>query len=473
MATLSDRLRKHRPGADRQAAVAAERGAALARAATLHGFPALTLAFLVLTAFGGALNIRPFELDNVVSLSWAHRSNPLDFFTTPVEWTYPETGGTVPIYRPLAYLSIWAQEQTGGLQATQYFVANLGLWLAAVLALYALVFWFTRSRLIALLAAGVFAIDGRVLTALVWIGERQSAMACLFGLLALVVVTRYGGTDRRSFLLGGIALLLLFAALSKEYGLAFFLAAPLLAFTTRSRHWKAVAGASAGALGAYLVLRFGVAGGAAGSYCEDMGLFHRDRRVCYDTLGFGARVEQHLYNVGASFLGTFFPQLFSGDGVWLREPLRNFVPPVFVSALAAVGAVRKPRAALPLLSLVAANAILSFMVYRTRNQVVGMAGLYAAAGVGLWSLAPLARERLRDWCVPVAAASLVVALGWMTWHAAHTDFALVGSYRNITDGLDPCESLRRYTRNVDRRVVVQIKTNYGLSNPSCAHVPQG
>ena len=290
------------------------------RTGARHGFAVLALAFLALTAFGSAVSVEPLELDNVVSLSYADRSAPLHFFTHSVAWTYSDTHGTAPIYRPLTYLTIWVQEQVGGLHGTQYFVVNLLVWIAAALALYALVYLLTRSRLAALVVAGAFAVDGRALSAVVWVGERQSTMACLFGLLALLAVRLWGDTARRNALAVGVAGLLLLAALSKEYGLAFLVAVPFLAAASGRRHWKAVTAGALGALGAYLVLRFGVAGGATGSYCEDMGLYKHAHRVCYSQLGFGGRMKQYGYNILASSIGTVFPQFFNLIGVVTRSP---------------------------------------------------------------------------------------------------------------------------------------------------------
>jgi hypothetical protein len=444
-----------------------ERWTAATRALARHGFPGLTIAFLVLTAWGSAIFVQPLELDNVVSLSFADRSNPFHFFTSPVTWTYPDTHGTVPVYRPLAYLSVWFQEQVGGLHAPQYFTLNLLIWIAAALALYAIVHTVTRSRLASLLAAGVFAIDDRVLTGIVWIGERQSTLAVMFGLLAFLVVCRWGETERRRWLAAGVGVLLLLSALSKEYGLAFLIAVPLYAALSRPRHWRWLAGAAVGALGVYLVLRYGVAGGANGAYCEDMGYFKHQRRVCYDALGTGAALKQHVWNVFATLVGTVFPQFFNGLGVLQRSGLRTFVVPVIVAALAAVGAIRKPRAALPLLSLVLANAALSFMLYRTRNQLIGMAGLYGAAGIGFWTVLAGARARLREWAAVTTLGALVVVFGWMAWHATRTDFPQVDSYRRLAAGIDPCLYLKQYPRNIRPDLVFRLKRQYNLSNPTC------
>jgi hypothetical protein len=440
-----------------------ERWTALGRTASRHGFPALTIAFLTLTAWGGGIFVQPLELDNVVSLSFADRGNPFHFFTSAVTWTYPDTHGTVPIYRPLAYASIWFQEKAGGFHAPQYFILNLLIWIAAALALYAIVHAVTRSRLAALLAAVVFAIDDRVLTGIVWIGERQSTLAVMFGLAALGTVVLWGDTARRRALTLAVFALLLLAALSKEYGLSFLVAVPVFAAFSRPRHWRWLTGAAAAALGGYLILRFGLAGGANGAYCEDMGYLKHAHRVCYDSLSTGGALKQRLYNIGASLIGTVFPQFFNGIGVLQRAPLRQFVVPVVVAALAAVGAVRKPRAALPLLSLVLVNGLLSFMLYRTRNQLVGMSGLYGAAAIGFWAL----RVRLRAYAVPATLGAVALIVGWAAWHATRMDFPEVDGYRRLAAGIDPCVYLKQYPTNIRPSVVATLKRQYNLANPTC------
>jgi hypothetical protein len=440
------------------------RWTAAGRTASRHGFPALTIAFLVLTAWGGGIFVQPLELDNVVALSISDRANPFHFFTSPVTWTYPDTHGTVPIYRPLAYFSIWFQEKAGGLHAPQYFMLNLLIWIAGALLLYALVHRLTGSRLAAVLAGGVFAIDDRVLTGIVWIAERQSTLAVMFGLAAFGTVALWGDTARRRALTVAVFALLLLAALSKEYGLAFPVAVPLFAVLSRPRHWRWLTGAAVAALGGYLIMRYGFAGGANGAYCEDMGYFKHAHRVCYDSLSTGAALKQRLYNIGSSLVGTVFPQFFNGIGVIQRGSLRSFLVPVIVAALAIVGAIRKPRAALPLLSLILVNGLLSFMLYRTRNQLVGMAGLYGAAGIGFWAL----RLRVRAaYAVPATLAAVTLIFGWAAWHATRTDFPQVDSYRRLAAGIDPCLYLKQYPQNIKPSLVARLKRQYDLKNPTC------
>jgi hypothetical protein len=431
-----------------------------------HGFPLLAIGFLAVAAFGGALVAYPFELDNVAALSLAHRSNPLTFFAGGTHWTYTDVHGALPEYRPLAFVTVWVQEEVAGVHGVQYFAVGLVLLAAYASAVYGLVYACVSSRLAALVAAGALVIDYRVFTAVVWILERQTTMACVFGLLAMLLVVENRRFQPRTQRIAVFALLLA-AFTSKESGVAFVVAVPLLAYTLRVEERKSILIASAGALAAYLLLRFGLASVTSASYCEDMGYFGRERRVCYDSIGLGARLEQHLYNVLATLVGTVWPSLFNGVGAWRQPAFRTLVVPTIVGAMAILGVARRPRVAGPLISLVLLNALLSFMLYRTRNQLVGMAGLYTAGGIGLSELLQLGRVRLRRWSWIAGPAALAVVFSWMVWHAATDGRQRVDSYRALVSGIDPCTHARQSPQIVKPDVVARIKRVYGLSDPGC------
>jgi hypothetical protein len=105
-----------------------------------HGFPLLAIGFLAVAAFGGALVAYPFELDNVAALSLAHRSNPLTFFAGGTHWTYTDVHGALPEYRPLAFVTVWVQEEVAGVHGVQYFAVGLVLLAAYASAVYGLVY---------------------------------------------------------------------------------------------------------------------------------------------------------------------------------------------------------------------------------------------------------------------------------------------------------------------------------------------
>ena len=82
-------------------------------------------------AYGAALHIHPLDGDNMIALSIADHATPR--FLTDDFVTY------VPGYRPLAYLTLWAQYQELGHGTVQLFAFNLLAAVAAALGAYAIV----------------------------------------------------------------------------------------------------------------------------------------------------------------------------------------------------------------------------------------------------------------------------------------------------------------------------------------------
>ena len=425
-----------------------------------HGYALGALTLLVVVAYGGAVTTHPLVLDNLVYFSLGARSDPSSFFTESFTTYFPG-------YRPLGTLSFWLQYQVSGLTTEPYFIFNILVWLGCGVAVYALVQRLTGSRLAGGFAGMFLLVDDRV-NIVVWnLTERQNALTCLFGLLALLVI--FGSYRERHTRLAaaGIFVLLLASALSKEYGLAFSAAALVAALTMRGPGWKAIAVASIAAVGTYAALRLGLAGGASQPFCEGMGFFTERRVVCYDQVDTATRLEQYAYNVGATLVGTVVPSAFDRIGA-ISIPGQFGVRGLVVPALVAVGAVaaafRWPRQVAPLLTLVVVTTALSFIQYRTRNQLVAMVGLYTAGGMGLALALGRARER-PDLRVArgVGVGVLVLLLALQTQRTAEG----VNHIRDQNARLDPCVSLRDYPRDVDRNVVRAMKERYGLPNPRC------
>lgn len=450
---------------------AAPRRSAAARLdATLrdHG-PALGLIALVAMAvYGQAVWIRPFDADNVIALSLGNLG--LGEITGASFVSY------APGYRPFAYTTLWAQYQLHGVVTWPYFAAQVAFWAGAAVALYALIRTLAGSRTAAALGAVAFLVDQRGQAALFWIGERQSSLAVLCGLVALVFALRLApGPGRKRAGWAVVAVLLVLAALSKEYGLAFAAAVAPVGLAVRAGWWRPALVAAVLAVLVYGVMRVVLAGGAGGEYCESMGYFTEHRAdLCYGALSTGERVSQHAYNSAASLVGTFQPHVFTESGVIqitsldrLREVAgkEGFLFHTGVAVLALVGFLRLGRRSWPLLALIAANACLNLMLYRTRNQVIGIAAVYAASAVGgAWLLARLSASPARRL---VARSAVAVAVVWVGWHAVLSGGQQV-DYRLSTAGLDPCEGALAYPDDADRDVVAALKTRYGLPDPTCA-----
>jgi len=425
-----------------------------------HGYPVAALTLLVVIAYGGAVAIHPLYLDNVIYFSLGARSDPSTFFTDSFT-TY------FPAYRPLGTLSFWLQYQWAELAAGHYFVFNIFVWLACCVAVYALVARLSGSRLAGTVAGAFLMVDDRVNWVIWNLTERQNALSCLFGLLALLVMFAPFRERHTRVAAGSIFAFLLLAALSKEYGLVFSAAIVVGALSMRGPGWKLVAGAAVAAVGAYAVLRLGLAGGASTPFCDGMGFFADRREVCYDDLGTGAKLQQYAYNVGATFVGTFVPSAFDKIGA-ISFPgqygTRGLILPILVAIGAVAAALRWPRQVAPLLTLVVVNTALSFVQYRTRNQMVAVIGLYVAGGMGLALAIAYVRERANARRLAAAGAAVLLALlALQTRSAADGIDHIEGQHAR----LDPCQSLRKYPRDVNRNVVREMKEKYGLSNPRC------
>ncbi len=196
-----------------------------------HGLALAALTFVAVIAYGTALATHPLLLDNLVYFSLGAKPDPSSFFT--------DTFGTfLPAYRPLGTLTFWLQYQYAGLTTEHYFAFNILAWLAVGVALYVLVQRLSGSRLAGAFAGLFLLVDDRV-NIVIWnLTERQNALACLFGLLALLII--FGSYRERHTRVAAVGIfgLLLAAGLSKEYGLVFSAAAVVAALTMRGPGWK-------------------------------------------------------------------------------------------------------------------------------------------------------------------------------------------------------------------------------------------
>jgi hypothetical protein len=427
------------------------------------------LAFLL---YEVALRIPPFDADNLVVLSTSARSysDPWNLFTGSFI-------SYIPGYRPLPYVTIWAQYRLFGVDATPFFVVNVLLWAGCAAVVYLLAARLAmRARGAVLLAAVALLVDTRGRASIYWIGERQATMACVLGGAALLLVLGRDPARRRRVTEVAIFALLLGAFLSKEYGLAF---APAM-FAVAAARGRAgldrrLLVITVGAVAAYGLMRLALAGGASPPYCEQMGFFgERRTEVCYDEVSFRFRVSQHVYNIGATLAGTLLPGLFEDDGV-LRSPsvisnlplgelVRKLALPGLVAVAAVVAWIRHTRATLPLLVLVVANATLSFMLYRDRNPLVGLIAVYASAGVTFAELLAGARaSRARAVATAVAALAVLAVVGGAATLAGDP----VEAFQAETASTDPCVAYSRYREEIAPGLLARVKREHGLHDVDC------
>ena len=427
----------------------------------LLGRHGLVLGGIILVAagvLGGALFVHPLTPDNLEAMSVAPlHHNPWDYFSGAAHTAHR------PFYRPAAELTLWLQYHVLGLDPHTYFGVNIALWILCAWALYAYVQLATGSRVFGAAAALATLLDGRAILATLWILERQSTIAFLAGFSALLLVLV---PLRRRPLAASVCLLLLVAALAKEYGLAFVVAAPLLAWLRRVRDWPWIAAAGAASLALYVVFRFGIAGGASGRFCDEMGYFRSTRTVCFSQQASFDHFKQKLWNAAASLVGTYVPPLFDPFGTLVTPSARGLVVPAIVLAAAVVAYVKRPRWALPLLALVMLNALLNFVTFRARNQLIGIGAAYGAAAIGLQWLWLQAAPRAGRYAAVTATAGAALLVGWLSLQAVLRP-RTVQTFEQTSAVSNACEAARQFPEEISPSVVRRLKIRYGRPNPDC------
>jgi hypothetical protein len=437
----------------------------VADATVRHHDVALAAALVVtsLLVFAPALGVYPTFVDNVASLSVAERDSLVSLWQGPV-FSFQ------PTYRPVPFSTLWLQGQIADFHIWTYHLVNVVIWTACGWLVYLLVRPIVGFRLIALVVALAVLFDERAEWNLWVILERQTSLAVLTGVSALLLTLRLASYRRQRLVLACIGVLLLLSALSIEYGLAFSAAVFTAGLVAKPRMRRLVLGVSLAAVVAYAGLRLGLARGTSRDFCESMGYFTQLRPdpTCLSSLSTEARVKQHLYNLGASLVGIVFPSLFSFDGVWepyARERYK-LVASFVILALALFGLARRPSATVPFLTLWVANAVLGFYLYRSRNQVVGMIGIYASAGIGAAELVRLMLARPPYLRQAALALSLVAGV-WIAFVGLDASHRLM-DVRQRERNVDPCLALERYPDDASVEVVRRIERAFDLGDGECA-----
>jgi hypothetical protein len=424
-------------------------------------------------AFGFPPSIPPFGPDNVFALELSTQSDPTVFFSSAEQ-----------VWRPVTYSTLWAQYQVSGLDISAFFSVNIVLWILCAALVYVLVYTHTQLVLAAAAAAFFTLTDERMFPPLILIIERQSLLACIFGLLALLAAHRCLRDARHDRgLLAAIFVLLLLAGMSKEFGLAFAFGVAAIGLLNRRREVLAVA---FGAFIAYWAFR-GLAGGLNfGSgvsatdglkeastdtgLCETMGFGANPHDVCYGNLTALEQLAQFTWNVGASFVGIFFPPVISADG-YLVAPdflastlggpddyngfaVASLIVPLVVTGLAVVAWLKRPAAALPLLAVIVANAALCFQYYRPRLVIVGMVALHIAAGIGIAPTLDILKRQWRRLGARIERPAMTGTTVLVAILVLATGAAVVSRAVGLADDLeggrgshavrDPCDAIEVY-----------------------------
>lgn len=374
--------------------------------------------------FARAFDIQPLDGDNLWVLSWAAHTT-LRGLPAVDPAIYPE-------WRPLPQATVWLQYQWHGVEAMAPYVAvNLFLAAACAWLVWRQAMWLTACLPAAALAALLALADARGLRAVIWIDERQNSMACLFGALALVhVQVREAGVRTRDLVL--VALLLVASALSKEYGLAF--AAGVAVCGVQSRHWRVVAVATASVV-AYALIRMAVVSGATHTYCENMGFLFSERNVCVGA-GYALPLGQFVYNAAATAVASVLPGILSMKGR-IDPQWRTLVPGLVLGALAVYGTWQDRRVR-PWTGVVVANALLNFLLFRDRNQLVAVWALGVAVAAGsVWAL----RLVPTAWRMRAGALAAVGGVLLLSARVHYTRALLDQEVAALRRG-DPCASVQ-------------------------------
>jgi hypothetical protein len=453
----------------------------------------LVAVLIVQPAFGWPPSLPPFGPDNVYALELGAYSDPGTFFGTADQ-----------VWRPITYSSLWVQYEISGLDVSAFFSPNIVLWIACAGLIYALVYMHTRLVLAAAAAALITLTDDRMFSPLALIIERQTTLACIFGLLAMLIAYREARRPaaNRAWLAAIVALLVL-AAISKEFGLAFAFGVAAVGFFNRKRELLVV---GLGVFIAYWVARGLVGGlhygadgassiGAAGTHsdsgvCETMGFGVNPRDVCYADLTLFEQLAQYAWNVGSSFVAILLYPVIDQSGGYLLAPdvlgsalggpsnysgfaFTSLAVPCIITGLAVVAWWKRPRIALPLLVVIVANALLCFQYYRPRLITVGMVALHIAAGIGIAPTLEILKKQVRRLDTRIKApprplrasapALLVVALLLGSGAAVATrGVALADELegaRGSYEARDPCDAVEVYDIT---KMPNRIKEKYGL-----------
>ncbi len=395
----------------------------------------------------------PVDPDQLITLSFGTRTLASIFQHQLLDY--------LPGYRPLFGFSVWLQYRLQGIDHIGlYYLVNLAFLWGIACMVFAAVRHVTGRVDAAVIVAVAMLVDERNHVALIWL-DRQISMAAFFGLAALLVLWRGGG---RGWTLVAATVLLLLSMLSKEYGLAYV---GLLGLESVRRllvdrkdstaaGWLTVACAAAVV---YFAMRFFLASGATGEYCEVEGYFWQSAQVCFDENSGISALPQLIYNIVATFIGTFLPGLFNGDGRLADfaaiSPRYLFYSACF-AGFALYAVFRSSYEARLAILLVACNAILSFLLFRHRNHMVAEIGLYIASGIGLAEALRLCEgarwRRAMRLAILGSFALLIAALSY------RTEISLDAAYERLRMA-NFCDSIAS-NRGIDQRLAREIEAKY-------------
>ena len=407
------------------------------------------LALVVALIYSPVFGIPPFEGDNLYVLSWADRARPADLLAVDAD-IYPE-------WRPLSYATVWLQYRWAELHDVwSYYLVNAVLWALCGWLVFRLVHELTASIAPAIVSAAIVLTSPEIIDSMVLIVDRQTSLACLFGLAVWLMLVRIDRRPPTRLECVAVSALLAASAASKEYGLAFAGAVAVSALHARRRQ---LAMAALAAIAVYGGMRIVFAGGAVAPLCEDQGYFTTVREVCVGRLD-PAGASQAVYNVIATAVGSVLPGVFAAFGQ-VAVSVRWLAMSVLVFLLAVWGWTKGPPPVRLGLLIIGFNALLSVALYRSRNQAAPLCAVAIAAGCGgqlaLSALGRLAPSRLTQ-CLVGALLLTVVSVRGLVVRELVTNRAVVSSRP------DACA---QGVPRPDARFMQRVWQTYHLLLPEC------
>jgi len=322
----------------------------------------LALIALVTILHLPALLTPPFVADTLGAIDQALKSNA-------ATWLEP-TSTASGFYRPLSFWTLKLQVDLVGVHMPLFWATNLALLCAVFLVVHRVACRLGATPLVAAATLLVIAADGVWQVPMFWLSDRQALLAALFGWLAVLALLRR--PDAWGALCAGIALGA--AALSKETAYGYVPALLWLAWAKGERPLPKLAIIAAVAFAA-LTWRVWILGGMLGG-----------RFAASPDTAMSDRVAEYAWNVFANFLGIFYRPFFDSIGRFDPSgPLAARGNWIFVTlALLAAAAVwLRPRAAVPLMLVIAGNALVMFVEYRARNHMPGFSAIGVLAALTL------------------------------------------------------------------------------------------
>ncbi len=333
-------------------------------------FGVITIIVLSILVIGVSITRRAIDPEALVNFRFMRELNLASV------WIGETAPGHFVTYRPITGSLLRLEYLLFGLNPPAFFTVNVALLIILAILIFDIIYRASNEILPALVAALLLVTDWRLTPNVYVIGEVQITIAAIFGLFAVWII--WFSNNRYKPIL--VFLLLLMAALSKEYGLAFALGVfvyAILSISTRKKY----AVIAVGAVVTYFILRLSL-----GIMIPTLG----------ESANFNDLVVEYITNISSGFIFTFF-NLFrpADDGDLpnlgnLRYTYAEAWQVIFLQILPIIiifvlGFRKKSLRSLsiPLLFIILGNSFLLFWKYAFRFHFLSNVSMYTIAGLGL------------------------------------------------------------------------------------------